>query len=236
MAYTYLADTAGIIASVRNRMAANLHFKQMATFRSNETLYDLINDCLAEVYSVCGYQPDNWTINTVVGTYEYPIDGSANNFPNEVHEILAVEYNGSRLKYREFYPETIQEPDSDETDDPTKWYEKWDGGKRYLGLGTRPAEVTTLTIIGTRKPVVVSATTIVPGVDTDFQRVMAAMLIRECLRVIELAQMKDMRFSTEWDEKAVQPGLHDLRCSMAARKGRKARRLGTRPAANDMLE
>lgn len=235
MAYSYLSSAGVIIESVKQRLKDVPKFIQMESLRLPELYYDFLNDCLAELSADAGFEWDIWSINTVVATYEYPLDGTSNNFPDEVDEIIAVEYDGVRLDYRYFYPDQLQEPTTDDSGAPDGWYEKWDGGKRYLGLNAQPDEVVALKIIGTRKPVHIIASAGVPAVQSDFRILILNMVIRECLKIIGLADPQYWLLKQKWNEEEVQPWKERVANAMKKRQGKRVHEVGIM-GADDIFE
>ncbi len=170
------ADT--IINLTKRFFYNNQQFKNLGLL--NQDYFDLINEAMEEIYQECGYQLDEFSINTVVGTCEYPIDGTENNFPNEIDLIFRVDYDGSPLSYQYKYPTEFIAPTSDDSNDtPDGWYEKWDGGKRYLGLSAKPDAVVVLKVFSSRIPALISLTTGVPALHVDFYSLIKKIVIRK---------------------------------------------------------
>ncbi len=207
-----------LIDLLNNYFKSNDDYKRLLLV--NDDFYDIFNEAQDEIYGDCGYQPDNQTIDTVVDQFEYPIDGSANNFKDTVDEIFRVDYNGTPLKIHYLYPSQVIEPSTDIADNSgsaTGWWEKWDDGKRILGLNRLPDEVVDLTIYTTRQAAVLSAvsgTGGVPAVEDDFMVLIKQIGIVDCYR-----RMRDYDLARAHKTDAVDPVKQRLREVMDKRQG-----------------
>lgn len=215
MPYPSGINVGDLIQKVRAHFLRDPEFQSRAA--SSAIFYDWINEFLDEIYADCGYQPDEFTVNTVLGQSQYPLDGTTGNFPDEVDQILAVNYDGKRLKYRYFYPQQVLLPTAEDTGAPDGWYERWDGGVRYLGLNAYPQEVVELTIIATRQAQSVSSDSAVPALERDYFPLLLNLLI---MRVYEWTG-QEVR-ADRWLRNYVLPGKQRLRHGLKKRQGKQA--------------
>lgn len=228
MPYAASPTVATIIGAVEREFKGNVQFAKLALV--NQDYYDLINEAMDEMYGDTGFQPDIHTISTIVDQYEYPIDGSANNFPAEVDEIIRVDYDGAPLKFRFLYPEQIIEPSSDDIySSSSGWYEKTDDGKRNLGLTFYPSEVVDLTIYTTRISVVVDATSDVPAVERDFFSLVKYIVVAKLAR-----RIKDYELRNDIINSEIIPGKIRLAGVYKKRTGKNFDRI-TVPAPRDFM-
>lgn len=210
-----------IILQVKNHFEGNEKFRQRTLFRSDNAYIDAINEAMDEIYADCGYQLDEFSIDTVVGTNLYPMDGSENNFPDEIDEVLRVDYDDVPLSYRFMFPEQIIEPtDDDENGTPTGWYEKWDNGKRYLGLNAKPDSIVELKVYATRIPAVMTATSGVPAILRDFYCLLKDIVIRKFYEKLE-----DFSAAAAWDKLNVIRGKMRLANVIKKRQGKRVHQI-----------
>jgi hypothetical protein len=220
MPYASAQTVQTLIDLVKQHFSLDNKFQTSAVFSTLGNYLAWLNESLDEIYADCGFQPDNFSITTVISTYEYPLDGTDSNFPNTVDGIVRVDYDGTPLKYRYFYPLQVIEPTSDDSGAPDGWYEKWDGGKRYLGLNAQPDSEVTLTIYTTRQAVILTAANGVPAIEPDFFSLLKYMLIAKCYEV-----MGDSKMADYWLSVRVEPGKTRLAGVLAKRKGLRAEKI-----------
>lgn len=218
MPYATTTKAADIEKKVRT------HFMRHKEFNSRQVttamFYDWINEALDELYQDCGFQPDLFSITTKTdGTYEYAFSGAgtANTFPDEVDEILRVDYEGTPLKIRYLYTDQIIAPTATDTydADTAGWYEKWDGGVRYLGITWQSITAGTLTIYALRQPVSI-ASDAAPALQRDFYPLLKNMLIKMVYDYLE-----EFDKAAIWDGRYVMPGKARMRAVMDKREGRR---------------
>ncbi len=218
MPYSATPTVATIIGLVKQHFSSDATFNTTVAFRSDNNFFAWLNEAMDEVYADCGYQLDQFSFTTVVDQREYAFSGagSASTLPNTINEILRVDYDGSALTYRYDYESQVDQLTSDDASGtPFGFYERWDGGVRYLGFSCAPDAAVTIVVYTTRQAVVLTATTGIPAIDFDFYSLLKDILIYKCFEVMQKFDAAD-----RWNMVHVVPGKRRLAGVLLRRQGK----------------
>ena len=221
----YYGETtiAGVVQRVRKHFLHNEKYQVRAP--EDRILLDMLNEALDEVYGNAFRVQDKQSFSTVADQWYYAISGAtpATGVTDNIDEVLRVEYDGGIIDRYLFIDEIGTQTTDDESDTPTKWYEVWDGGIRYLHLKPTPDTADkTVTLYVTTWPDSLSATTSIPVVSKDFWSVLTYCLI---LAIYEW--MEEFDKAEYWRVKRVDPGVRRI---ARAEKRRMGKQVKTRTA------
>jgi hypothetical protein len=98
-------------------------------------IYKWIDGVLEYIYDLLHPQPEEFTVNTVVGTEKYEMDSGTGHLSDEIGEIVKVDYDGAELNYHYLYPEeVIPKASTDDNGPPDGWSIGEISGVKYLFL------------------------------------------------------------------------------------------------------
>lgn len=220
------------IASVVSRIESS--FRKTPEYQTRNFqpahIYAWTDLALQHIYRVCYPHSEEFTVETVVSTEKYAMDGATGHLSAEIGEINRVDYDGAELSNRYLYPEQVTpKAATDEEGTPDGWAMANISEVRYLVLVANyvaigAEAVVTVRVVGTRVPAAMAAD---PSggcaikLEADYLGVVLAFVKKEIF--LDLQMFKAAEAWESIGEKL----LLEMKWTVPGRTGRKVTRRGS---------